>query len=368
MLFNEIPGLTAIKQTLIQSVQQNHVAHAQLFAGQIGSANLALALAFATYLNCEDRQATDACGSCASCIKMRRLVHPDVHLIFPLLAAKDNMAALTPRWREFVEQNPYQTLNDWLHFAGAKGYQQGIIPIKEAHGIIDKLSLKAFEGEYKILIIWQPELFNLESANALLKILEEPPAKTIFLLVCNDANKLLTTILSRTQRVSVPTFASADITSFLVKKQQIDEQRAKQVAYLAEGNMAKAMELATGEGNNRHDWFVNWMRQCYKPDLTELVRLADVFDTHGKEEQKEMLNYGLNIFRDLFLYQNGAAKLVRLEGAELDFVQKFSKAIKSTNVERIVEELNTAFYHIERNVRAKIVFLDLSLTMAKLMK
>ena len=327
MLFNEIPGLHAIKKTLIQSVQQQHVAHAQLFLGQIGSGNLAMALAFATYLNCEDRQDTDACGRCASCIKMRKLVHPDVHLIFPLLSAKDDLAQLTPRWREFIEQNPYQTLNDWLLFAGAKGYQQGIIPIKEAHGIIGKLSLKAFEGPYKLLIIWQPELLNIESANALLKILEEPPSKTIFLLVSNDANKLLTTILSRTQRVSIPAFEQQDLSNFLIQRHHLDEKRAKQIAYLAEGNLAKALTLATGESNDRHEWFANWMRQCYKPDIAELVRLADVFDALGKEEQKSTLDYGLAMFRDLFLYQSGVAELVRLEGTELDFVQKFSNFI-----------------------------------------
>lgn len=368
MLFREIPGLISIKQALTHAVQHNHVAHAQLFHGMVGSGNLALAMAFATYLNCEDRQVNEACGQCASCLKMSRLVHPDVHHIFPVPSAKDEIAALTPLWRTFLLERPYRNLTEWLDYAGAKGNQQGIIPIKEAHGLMQKISLKAYEGEYKILLIWQPELMNIESANALLKSLEEPPAKTIFLLVCNDANKLLTTILSRTQRVAIPAFKQEDITTYLLEKHHLDPKRAKQIAYLSEGSLSKAVVLSTNEDKDQHEWFANWMRQSYKPDFQQLVLLADVFDAQNKEAQKGLLAYGLSIFRDLFLYQIGASELVRLEGAELDFVQKFSKVIKSERVERIVDELNTAYYHLERNARAKIVFLDLSLTVAKLMK
>jgi DNA polymerase-3 subunit delta' len=228
--------------------------------------------------------------------------------------------------------------------------------------------LKAFEAEYKILIVWQPELMNIESANSLLKVLEEPPAKTLFILVCNDSNKLLTTILSRTQRIVIPDFSDENTTQFLVDSHQVSTERAKQIAYLSEGNLSKAVSLLNHEGQEQHQWFANWMRMAYKPDLPALVKLADAFDTFPKEEQKGMMEYGLNIFRDLLLWKNGAEALVRLEGDELIFVQNFSKAVKIQAIEAIVGEFSKTYYYLERNARAKIIQLDLSLTIARLFK
>ncbi|MFT4032792.1 MAG: DNA polymerase III subunit delta' [Siphonobacter sp.] len=374
MLFREVPGLLSLKQTLIQSVHKQHVAHAQLVYGPPGSGNLALALAFATYLNCEDRQPDDACGRCASCVKMRKLAHPDVHHIFPVALTKkikDNESdAFLPLWREFVAAQPFGDLSDWLTFIGVEGNRQGNISAEEARNVIKKISLTAYEGEYKILILWQPELLNVYSANALLKILEEPPAKTIFLLVCSDANRLLTTILSRTQRITVPAFTEQEVIEYLTEKQGIEPKRAQHIAYMAEGNMNNALQLASGENTEAHAWFANWMRQCYRgvPALGELIKMADEFDSQPKEPQKNLIEYGLNVFRDVMLWQNGATGLVRLEGDELTFVQNFAKVIPAERLDQISEELSTAYYHLERNVRAKMIFLDLSLTMAKLMR
>jgi DNA polymerase III subunit delta' len=368
MRFQDIPGLGSIKNTLIHSVEVNHVAHAQLFHGGVGSANLALAWAYATYINCEERGETDACGRCASCVKMAKMVHPDIHHIFPTPSAKETILELLPTWRKFLIESPYRSMTDWLEFTGVTGNKQGIIPIKEAHNIIEKVSLKAFEAEYKILIIWQPELMNIESANSLLKLLEEPPAKTLFILVCNDTNKLLTTILSRTQRIIIPSFTDEDTISYLTEKEGVTYDRAKQVAYLSEGNLSKASELANYEGESKHQWFANWMRMSFKPDLAALVKLADEYDAFPKEYQKGMLEYGLNIFRDLLLWKNGAESLVRLEGEELTFVQNFSKAVKINAIELIVNELSQTHYYLERNGRAKILHLDLSLNIARMFK
>lgn len=374
MLFREVPGLEALKETLIQSVTSQHVAHAQLFHGPSGSGNLALALAYATYLNCEDRQATDACGRCASCVKMQKLAHPDVHHIFPVAITKkikDNESdAYMPLWREFVAAQPFGTLSDWLTFIGVEGNRQGNISAEEARNVIRKISLKAYEGEYKILMLWQPELLNVYSANALLKILEEPPAKTIFLLVCTDANRLLTTIISRTQRVGVPAFTEEEVSRYLQEKAGTEEKRARHLAYLAEGNLGYALQLAQGEGNDDQPWFAQWMRHCYRgvPAFGDLIKLADEFDTQPKEQQKSLMEYSLNLFRDLMFWQNGAQELVRLDGEELTFVQNFSKVIPPERIPLITEELNAAFFHLERNVRAKMIFMDLSLTLARLMR
>ncbi|WP_026996028.1 DNA polymerase III subunit [Flectobacillus major] len=372
MLFQEIPGLEAIKQTLIHSVQSNHVAHAQLFHGTVGSANLALAWAYATYINCEDKQPSDACGKCASCAKMKKLVHPDFYHIFPTATTKKikeaDSEAYMPLWRNFLAESPYGQLPDWLEHIGVEGNKQGNISAEEARKIIQKISLKAFEAEYKILLIWQPEMLNQSSANALLKILEEPPAKTLFLLVCNDANKLLTTILSRTQKVSVPLFSDEDVVRYLVEKKQVEQTRARQIAYLSEGNMSKALSLAFKELEGKHLWFANWMRMSYKMDIAALIKLAEEFDAFPKEDQKGMMEYALNIFRDLLLWKNGAESLVRLEGDELIFVQNFSKAVKLQAIEYIVQELTQTHYYLERNARAKILHLDLSLQIAQLFK
>ncbi len=370
MLFNDIPGLEEVKATLRLSVHQSHVAHALLFDGSSGGGGLALALAFATYVNCENRQELDACGGCASCVKMKKLVHPDLHSIFPLPRSpkdgEDLLSELTPFWRKFIQERPYRTLQEWLACIKATQNQQGIIPIKEARAIIGKLSLKAFEAEYKIMIVWQPELLNTQAANALLKILEEPPQKTLFLLVTEDSDRLLTTILSRTQRMAVPAFTDGDVRDYLKKHHALDEIRARQIAYLCDGNLAEASRLLLEDQDDRTEWFAEWMRSCFRQDLIELVKLADTFDGLSKDRQKGTFDYALRVFRDMLVWTQGAGELLRMPEEELAFVQKFSKAIPPEALESMIHEINEAYYHTERNVRAKMVFLDLSLTMARL--
>lgn len=240
MFFSDLPGLNETKTTLRRAVRQSHVAHALLFDGPPGGGGLALALALATYVNCENRSEEDSCGVCASCVKMNKLVHPDLHSIFPLprspKSGEDLLGELTPDWRAFLGESTFRTLPEWLVHIKATNNQQGIIPIKEARAIIGKLSLKAFEAEYKIMILWQPELMNLSAANALLKILEEPPAKTLFLLVTEQSDDLITTIISRTQRLVIPTFRDEDVVEYLQKQHNTDETRARRIAYLCDGN------------------------------------------------------------------------------------------------------------------------------------
>jgi DNA polymerase III subunit delta' len=376
--FTEIPGLHDIKTALIQSVSRNHVSHSQLFYGAEGGAQLALAIAYASYINCENRSATDSCGTCAACHKMDRLIHPDFHLIFPTIKISktkedddkksSSIDGFLPLWRTFLQENQYKTLVDWHEHIGADKNKQAIIPVEEARKIIQKVSLKAYEAEYKILLVWLPELMNNMASNAILKILEEPPAKTLFLMVCNDANKLLPTILSRTIMINIPLFDDADVMGYLEVKNITDSSRSKQVAYLAEGNMAKAMEIASNDDNDLHENFAEWMRDCFKPDLISLVKRADKFDTSTKTNQKQQFEYGISIFRDIFLWINGGKKLVRLEGAELQFVERFASVVNEANIEFITKELGEAHYNLERNARAKIIFLDLSLRMARVLK
>ncbi len=366
MQFKQITGLTEVKKSLIKAVNDNHVAHAQLFHGGEGSANLAMALAYATYINCEDKQADDACGRCPNCSKMSKLAHPDVNFIFPTAGGKAVLSEnFMVQWRAFVKETPYGNLSDWLEKIAIK---QGNIPAEESRQLIQKLSLKSYEGGYKIVIIWQAEILNVAAGNALLKILEEPPEQTLFLLVVNSMDKLLTTIISRTQRVAIRNFTDDEIIAYLPKNQTVTYERAKQIAYLSEGNLNRALEISTKSEDDEHSWFANWMRRCYALDIQKLVPMADEFDTKGKEYQKAMLIYGLKIFREIFLYRHGGENLIKLEGDELIFVQKFSNVLNINNLEQITTLLSESHFHIERNARAKIVFLDISLAIARLMR
>lgn len=378
MQFSEIIGHDDTKRALTRAVQTNHLAHAQLFDGPPGSANLALALAFATFINCENRQElpdglADSCGRCPSCTKMNKLVHPDLSIIFPVAGSKVTSESFMADWRKFVAQHPYRVLEEWL---AAISIKQGNIPVEEARELMGKLSLKAYEGEYKIVLIWCAENLHTATANALLKLLEEPPARTLFLLVTNQSDKLLITILSRTQRVAVQAFSDDEVATHLRQHLNLPEKRAREMAYLADGNLSEAIRLSEEEpeqkdgepGSDRHAWFAEWMRFCYRQDLIALVKQADGFDALGKEKQRGLLDYSLNLCRDLFLWKHGVNELLRLPAEERTFVENFGKVLEPEHLEHMVGNLNEAVFHIERNVRAKMVMMDLSLTFSSLIR
>ncbi|WP_420150796.1 ATP-binding protein [Spirosoma sp.] len=371
MQFSEIIGQDDTRQLLLRAVQSNHLAHALLFDGPVGSANLALALALAQYVNCEDKLEDDACGRCASCIKTQKLIHPDLHMVFPVanLAKGKTSEAYLADWRRFLLEQPYRTLPDWLETIDADN-KQGNISAEEARNILQKLSLKAYEGAYKIMLIWLPELMNVSSANALLKVLEEPPAKTLFLLVTNQPDKLLITILSRTQRIAVKAFTDEEIATYLRQHLNLDETTARRYAYLADGNLAEALQLSNpnNQSTDQHTWFAEWMRTCYRQDLITLVKQADQFDGFSKEKQKGLIDYSIRMYRNLFLWQQGAGELVRLPDDEMAFVRNFVKVLTMQHIERIVADLNEAAYHLERNARAKMIMLDMSLTFSRLIR
>ncbi|QHT67146.1 DNA polymerase III subunit delta [Rhodocytophaga rosea] len=372
MLFKDIPGLDEVKQSLLQAVQKGQIAHAQLFFGNEGSANLSLALAYATYINCENRQPEDACGQCAACSKINKYIHPDLHFVFPVAATKKvNKDPLSenflPEWRTYLKENLYGNLSDWCNFIGTEN-RQPIISAEESRSIIQKLSLKAYEASYKVLLIWLPEHMNITSANALLKILEEPPPKTVFLLVSQSIDKILTTILSRTQLVRIRPFTSQEIWHILVDKHEMDAKRAVQVAYLSDGSLSEALRLSKESLNDNHVWFRDWMRLCFRANFTDLVEWAEKFNKLTKEGQKSVLLYGTEIVRETLMNSFKEAKLNRLEGEELTFVEGFAKVITPTKAELLYNQFNDASYHLERNASPKIVFLDTSLIISGIIK
>jgi DNA polymerase III subunit delta' len=371
MQFSEIPGLLEVKAALINSVKNNHVAHAQLFAGVEGAAALPLALAYATYINCLERVEGDSCGQCSSCSKYNKLIHPDLHVIFPVATnktvTKDPTSDLFFKdWREAILNNPFLSFNDWMELIDAENKQLRI-GVEESRNVVKKISMKAFEAEYKVVIIWLPETMGSEGANALLKSLEEPPAKTLFLLVTAKQERLLTTIISRTQRVQVRLFNDAEIKEYLVEKRGIGEAQAKRVTYLADGNMHEAIQLLSDEDHDYESKIRDWFRACYSSKLQDMIRMSEEFAGLPRELQKSLLQYGLGIFRDSLMYKEVGTDLLRVdELSQDDMVQKFSNVIDFTKVLSLSKTLNEAHAEIERNINSKMVFMDTSFQLNKI--
>jgi len=378
MLFADIPNQTVLKDVLRHSVQRGHVAHAQLFRGAEGSAALALALAYAQYLNCEERAdgADDSCGYCPACLKISKLAHPDLNFILPTTTTKAvpkdaTSAKFMGEWRTFLAEGVYQGFNDWMQHIGAEN-KQGSISKEEAGQLLKLVSLKAFEARFKIVILWLPELMHPAAANAVLKLLEEPPPATIFLLVSNEPERLLPTILSRVQPVVVRPFSEDDITAYLVAHHHVPEAKARQVAQLAEGNLGAA--IASREHSADHDYadfFMQWMRTCFSGKLADaagkkgVLSLADEFQKMGRENQKEQLSFSLGLLRRVLLFGLDPALVPHLPAGEQQFVQGFSRFVTTRNADQLSEELNTAHYHIERNANPRMVFIDASLRLGQ---
>lgn len=387
MQFSDIPGLHETKQHLMQAADQGKVAHAQLFVGPEGSANLAMALAYATYLNCDDRQPDGGCGSCAAGAKMNKYIHPDFHFVFPVsstknISGKDVVSdSYIQDWRDFLHEHPYGDLTDWSAVFGGENKQLNISK-EESRNIIRKLSLTAFESRYKVVIIWMPEYLHPAAANGILKILEEPPEKTVFLLVAQDAERLLPTILSRTQILTIRAFTPEEVEAFLrtqVSGTSSDEERIRQAATLSEGNLPYALKLYHEVKEDHPQLFQDWMRQCYARDYAALVALTDDFQKLGKEGQKRLFYYGLTMMREVLIAlavdTHGNAgeetliaqekQLIRVQGNTLSFVANFSKVMNFAKVERMTQLFNEGHAHLERNVNPKMIFLDTSLTIAQ---
>ncbi|MHA8092645.1 ATP-binding protein [Aquirufa regiilacus] len=370
MRFQDIPGLHQTKKQLSQSVLNEHIAHAQLFHGPTGGAQLAMAMAFTSFLFCMNRQGDDACGTCPSCQKVHKGIHPDIVYLFPSVTTKKikeaESDAFLPEWRNFITGGLFRVLPEWLAAMGAEGNKQGNIPVEETRKLLGKISLKPFEAPFKVVIIWNPESLNLSSGNALLKTLEEPPSDTLFLLICSDAQKLLTTILSRTQRIAIQAVDEASLADFLVKETGTSLENAQNLAISCEGNIAWALEKAKSENLSTSTWFADWMRAVYQKNLSKLVGLADQFDGLAKEDQKSLLEYALHIFRQCLYQISDAPTLIKALEKEKAFITNFSKTLNRQSIEKISEKVSTAHYHLERNGRAKMIHLDLSLQIIRI--
>ncbi len=373
MLFKEIPGNKIVKKELINSVTKNRIAHAQLFLGKSGNAKLALAIAFAQFLNCEERGETDSCNSCHSCLMYNSLSHPDLHLVFPVLKinkikhpVSDNFIS---QWREIVSDNPYLSLTDWYKYFDAEN-KQGAIYKHEAQQLQKKVALKNYDSAYRVILIWMPEKMNLTCANKLLKLIEEPPKGTFFLMASEDFEKLLPTITSRMQIVKTKPFSTEEIISFLETQKGIIKEKALTIAAIANGNINKAINLSQNEikENGLLKDFQKWMQICYKVNLLELVSWTENIAKKGREHQKEFLQYALKIIRVCLILNINNQSILKLQKEEENFVSNFASFIHGKNSISIFERLEKSVYGIERNANPKILFYELSLQMMRLLK
>jgi DNA polymerase-3 subunit delta' len=373
MQFAEIPGLPEMKEKLINAVKNNHLAHALLFHGPEGSANLTLALALATFLYCENRSETDSCGICSSCQRMKRLVMPDLSFAFPVIAKEkddeeeEEKTDVLTSWRKFVSSNPYGNIHDFIYFNGFEKKQLNISKAS-ARKIIQALSLMSFEGGYKIMLIWAPEFLHPSAANALLKIIEEPPAKTLFMLVSSKADQLLTTILSRTQKVLVRAFTDEEIRLHLVETGLCESKAAEQLAMLADGNLREAYRMINQVEDLQITQIRDWFRLCVTKDLKEIFDLADKFHKEPKEAQKSLMMTGLAVTREILLKNLDLDQLLRTTEVDRDFIDKISKnVLTEDHAMKLYESFNQAHYHLERNGNAKMIFTDLSMNLLVMM-
>lgn len=372
MKFQDIPGLKDAKKILTEAVKSNHIAHAQLFVGAEGALNLPLAIAYATYLHCENK-GDDCCGTCAACSKSAKFIHPDTHFVFPLSNVKGEKdedrlkAEIMKSWRSFLADQPFGNLDDWCNSYGAED-KLSIISKDASREIIKTLSLKPFESKNKVMIIWQPETMHPAAANGILKILEEPSPNTYFILVTNAADQLMPTIISRTQIVTIPLLSDDELESYLKEKHGLADNNARKIVQLADGNINYALKLIGQEQDNSSAFFTEWMRACFSHKYATLVNMAEEYHGLDKLTQKNMISYSINMIRETLLFSSGAEVINRTRGEEREFVEKFSKVLDVNKIERSFQLLNDASFHLERNGSAKMIFMDLSLKMAQTFK
>lgn len=378
MLFKNVLGLEHIKNHLVTTAETGRVAHAQLFVGSEGSGVLPMALAYAQYLLCGNAGGENEGGNMACNTKCQSLTHPDLHFAFPV-SNSDKVKShavsdhFLDEWRQFVKEQPYGNLFDWYRLIGIEK-KQGQIGVDEAQDVVKKLSLKSYEGGYKILIVWMAEKMNVSAANKLLKLIEEPPQKTVLLLLAEEEEQIINTIRSRCQILHFPPLAEQVITDELIR-QGVNPTEAFAIAQEANGNFNKALDLMNKDSEDLifERWFVQWVRSAFKAKgnkgaIQELILWSDEVSKMGREVQKQFLNYCLSLMRQALLLSYGAKELVHtkihVEGFDLN---KFAPFVHENNILDIVKELETAIFHVERNGNPKLIFTDLSIKLTRLL-
>jgi len=374
MFFKDVIGQDHIKNHLKSTTEKGRIPHAQIFVGKEGSGTLAMAIAYAQYLLCSTSNDEESCK-----VKCEKLAHPDMHFAFPVTSndkiKKHPVSNLfLEDWRAFIKEQPYGSLYNWLQFIGVEN-KQGLIGVDEAQSIVKSLQLKSYEGGFKVMVIWMAEKMNISAANKLLKLIEEPPEKTVFILCTEDEEQIINTIKSRCQAIHFPALSEEDIAKSLFPKETNSESLAYKVAHQAEGNYNKALHLLHHNSSDIifEQWFITWIRTAFKAKgnatvVQQLISWSDEIAKSGRETQKRFLRYCIQFFRQAMLLNYNAEQIVFLETETAGFdLKKFAPFIHSGNILEISNELNTAIYHIERNGNAKIILLDVSIKLTRLL-
>ena len=371
MRYSDVIGQNDIKDFLQRQLLENRVPHAQLFTGPEGCGKLPMALAYATALLCQHPEGGAPCGNCQSCRMAARLVHPDLHFVFPVVKQKNGETVsdnYLPQWRELLTENPYFDRQTWYKRMGIEN-QQPLISVKESESILAKLSIKSSQGGYKVMIIWLPELMNEATANKLLKLLEEPPAETAFILISDEPDRLLPTILSRTQRVDFRPLTEQELTDALLSRNALQATDAKRVAHVSEGSYVKACrQLQVDEDRALFfDMFVLLMRLSYMRKIKDMYEWSERVSEWGRERQKQFLDYCQRLVRENFVYNFQQPELNYMSQQEADFSVRFARFINERNVIGIMDELSAARRDIGQNVNPRMVFFDFALKMIVLL-
>lgn len=380
MKFSEIIGQQNIKNHLLQSASSGRIPHAQLFIGAEGTGTLPMAIAYAQYIICQNTGIENEGGKAACNLKFDHYQHPDLHFAFPTVSVEGGSSSkkttsddYMDQWFDFLKKQPYGSVNDWYNAIDIKN-KQGIINVHEAASILKKLSLKSYEGGYKIMIIWMAEKMNVEASNKLLKLLEEPPQKTVFLLICEDEKAILQTILSRCQILHFNQLSDHDITEGLTKLDDSVPADSIRYAKQAQGNYNKALKLFYKEEEELpfEKWFVEWVRAAFRANknakvISNLIAWSEEIASIGREKQKLFLEYCMEMFRQALLLNYNVNELVYMQPATENFkLENFAPFVNDKNILEIFEEISEAMYHVERNGNPKIIFTDLSIKLTRL--
>ncbi len=374
MFFSDIIGQEGIKNKLRASLKLKRIPHAQMIYGPQGTGNLPLAIAYAQYIACTGEKDADSCGICPSCQKFIKLIHPDLHFAFPVnttnnISKDPTSDDFIKEWREFVLSNPYFGPTNWYNHIGIQN-KQGLINKKEADLIIHKLNLRPFESEFKFMIIWLPEKMNLSAANHLLKLIEEPPLNTFFILVSDDPGQVLLTIASRTQSVKLSSIDEKSLTLALEKKNSLSSTEIKNIVRLANGNYIKALEIinTAEEHDFNFEKFTGIMRHCWSREYISVNEWVEEMAGLGRERLKSFFDYASRLIRENFISNTGLPELIYLTDKEENFTKKFHPYINGRNITKLYTEINKASSDIERNGYAKIILFDFSLQVMKLIR
>lgn len=368
MKFADVLGNTEVKQALIAGIKAGRVPHAQLFVSREGGGNLAMALAYAQYIFCADKRENDSCGVCDGCRKMLRLVHPDLFMAMPGSKRESDPKEWSSKhfiepFREAVLANPYLSLEDWLEHTGL---QDKVVSInaQTANEIVHDMQMKSFLGSYKICLIWLPELFYPTAVPKLLKIIEEPPASTLFLLVSENPDKIMATILSRTQTVKLNKIPDFEIMDALMNRFGVEMQRAQEIVNISDGDYNRAKWLSNEESNSQSvNLFREWMLAVYQGNIPQLLQFSEKFHGENHDVQKNFLVYALHLFRESIIKVSGAEDLARNTSSERVFLEKFAKTINPEAIIEIRGVIDDMVWQLDRHANAKMLMTALSLRM-----